>query len=89
MNPQAELARYLTIVALAAPAAVLVWAVFHGVFATLTQTEAVMGYVDPTTQMGIDLGYVAMFGGTIVFAAIALWAAARAASLWLRSRRER
>ena len=89
MDRQAELARYLTIVALAAPAAVLVWMVFHRVFASLTQTEAVMGYVDPTTQTGIDLGYVVMFGGTIVFGAVALWAAACAASVWLRSRRER
>lgn len=89
MNRRAEVTRYLTIVALAAPAAALVWLVFHRVFASLTQTEAAMGYVDPTTQMGIDLGYLAMFGGTIVFAAIALWAAVCGASLWLRSRRER
>lgn len=70
--------RYAIIFALAAPASVVTWFVFHGVFANLSATEAAIGYVDPLTQMGIDLGYVAMFGGTLVFAAIALWAAARA-----------
>lgn len=70
--------RYAIICALAAPAAVVTWFVFHRVFVALTQTETAMGYVDPVTQMGIDLGYVAMVGGTLVFAAIALWAAVRA-----------
>ncbi|HKU81436.1 MAG TPA: hypothetical protein VJP76_04625 [Candidatus Tumulicola sp.] len=81
-----ELHRYLIIFALTAPAAAVVWLVFHGVFATLRQTELAMGYVDPTTQMGIDLGYVAMVGGSLIFGAIALWAAARATIAWLHAR---
>lgn len=81
-----EVNRYLIIFALSAPAAAAVWYVFHGVFATLGQTEIAMGYVDPTTQMGIDLGYVAMVGGSLIFGAIALWAAIRAALAWLRAR---
>lgn len=63
---------------LASPAAVVTWLVFHGVFVSLSQTETAMGYVDPLTQMGIDLGYIAMVGGTLIFAAIAAWAAVRA-----------
>ena len=76
--PLTSFQRYAIIFALAAPASVVTWFVFHGVFANLSQTESAMGYVDPLTQMGIDLGYVAMFGGTLVFAAIAIWAAVRA-----------
>ncbi len=83
------LQRYLIIFALTAPSAVVVWWIFHGVFTALTRTEAAMGYVDPLTQMGIYLGYVAMFGGTLVFAGIAAWAAVRAAAIWLNQRRER
>ena len=70
--------RYAIIFALAAPASVVTWLVFHGVFVNLSATEKAMGYVDPLTQMGIDLGYIAMIGGTMVFAAIALWAGVRA-----------
>jgi hypothetical protein len=76
--PLTSFQRYAIIFALAAPASVVTWFVFHGVFVNLSQTETAMGYVDPLTQMGIDLGYVAMFGGTLVFAAIAVWAAVRA-----------
>lgn len=70
--------RYAIIFALAAPASIVTWFVFHGVFVNLSASEKAMGYVDPLTQMGIDLGYVAMFGGTLIFGAIALWAAVRA-----------
>lgn len=89
MDNRTEIHRCLIIFALAAPTAVAVWLVFHGVFATLTRTEEAMGYVDPTTQMGIDLGYVAMVGGTLVFAGIALWAGFRAAGAWLHERGKR
>ena len=77
------LQRYVIIFALAAPSAVAVWLIFHGVFTNLTQSEAAMGYVDPLTQMGVYLGYTAMFGGSLVFGAIALWAGVRAVRLWL------
>jgi hypothetical protein len=81
-----EVGRYAVIFALAAPSAAAVWLVFHGVFTNLTQTEEAMGYVDPMTQMGVDLGYVAMVGGTLIFAGIAVWAAFRAVDAWLRER---
>ena len=70
--------RYAIIFALAAPASVVTWLVFHGVFVNLSASEKAMGYVDPLTQMGIDLGYVAMVGGTLIFATIALYAGIRA-----------
>jgi hypothetical protein len=82
-----ELVRYLTIFALSAPAAIAVWFVFHGVFENLSATERIAGYVDSITQMGIYLGYAGMFGGTLVFAGLAIWAAARAFGVWLADRR--
>lgn len=75
------LQRYVVIFALTAPASVATWLVFHSVFVNLSRTEAVVGYVDPVTQMGIDLGYLAMIAGTAVFGAIALWAAVQALRL--------
>ena len=86
MKRSSEIGRYAVIFALAAPTAAAVWLVFHGVFTNLSRTEEAMGYVDPMTQMGVDLGYVAMVGGTLVFAGIALWAAVRAVAAWLRER---
>lgn len=83
-----EWVRYVTIFALSTPAAVAVWFVFHGVFESLSATERVTGYVDSLTQMGIYLGYVCMFGGTLGFGALAAWAAVRAFGVWLADRRE-
>jgi hypothetical protein len=80
VNSSEERNRYLTTFALSAPAAGIVWFVFHGVYENLTQTEKAVGYVDPLTQTGIYLGYVAMVGGTLVLGGIALWSAVR----WLR-----
>jgi hypothetical protein len=87
VNPREERNRYLITFALSAPAAAIVWYVFHGVYEDLTQTEKAVGYVDPLTQTGIYLGYVVMVGGTLIFAAIALWAAIRWLRLLLSSRR--
>jgi hypothetical protein len=83
-----ELVRYVTIFALSAPTAIAVWFVFHGVFESLSATERATGYVDSITQMGIYLGYTGMVGGTLVFACLAMWAAARAFGIWLADRRE-
>jgi hypothetical protein len=80
VNPRDERNRYLTTFALSAPAAAIVWYVFHGVYENLSETERAVGYVDPLTQTGIYLGYVVMVGGTLVLAGIALWALVR----WLR-----
>ena len=87
MDHRFDVNRYLTIFALSAPAAVAMWLIFHGVFANLTQTESAMGYVDSTTQMGID--WVRCNGRrNAVFAAIAAWAAFKAAVAWSRGRRK-
>ena len=75
------LQRYVIIFGMAAPASVATWLVFHGVFVNLSRSVKAMGYVDPVTQMGIDLGYVAMIAGTAIFGAIALWAAVHALRL--------
>ncbi len=67
-----ELKRHLAIVALAAPAAAIVWWIFHGVYVDLSESAKAVGYVDPMTQTGIDLGYLTMIVGTLLLAAIAL-----------------
>lgn len=78
--------RHLTIFLLAAPGAAIVWFVFHAVYENLTAAERAVGYVDSLTQIGIGLGYVAMVGGTLALAAIALWSAVAYIRLVLRDR---
>ncbi|MGC9990880.1 MAG: hypothetical protein ABSD52_00610 [Candidatus Cybelea sp.] len=76
MNRRKELLqRYLTMLALSAPGAAIVWFVFHGVYENLSISEKAIGYVDPMTQTGITLGYFVMIGGTVILAAIAAWSA--------------
>jgi hypothetical protein len=81
------LQRYLTMLVLSAPAAAIVWFVFHGVYENLSITEKAVGYVDPVTQMGITLGYFVMIGGTVVLAAIAAWSAIQLLRLLIAPRR--
>jgi hypothetical protein len=78
--------RYLTIFCLSAPAAAIVWFVFRGVDQDLTRAVRAVGYVDSMTQMGIALGYVAMVGGTLIFASIAAWSLFAYLRLLLRDR---
>jgi hypothetical protein len=73
VSPREERNRYLTIFLLSAPGAAIVWFVFHTVYVNMSAAQRAVGYVDSVTQTGIDLGYVAMVGGTLVLAAIALW----------------
>jgi hypothetical protein len=73
VSPRDERNRYLTIFLLSAPGAAIVWIVFHGVYESMSAAERAVGYVDSMTQTGIDLGYAAMVGGTLILAAIALW----------------
>ncbi|HEX3670616.1 MAG TPA: hypothetical protein VHT92_02805 [Candidatus Cybelea sp.] len=65
--------RYLTLFWVTAPSAAIVWYVFHTVYENLSASVKAVGYVDSMTQVGIGLGYVAMVGGTLVLAGIALW----------------
>ncbi len=86
MNSREERTRRLAIFLLAAPGAAIVWYVFHAVYVNLSESEKAVGYVDSMTQMGIDLGYVTMIGGTLVLAGIALWAGVGYLRLILRDR---
>lgn len=86
MNRREERSRYLTIFLFAAPGAAIVWYVFHAVYENLSATEKALGYVDSLTQVGIDLGYVVMVGGSLVLAAIAAWSAVAYVRLVLRDR---
>jgi hypothetical protein len=86
MNDRAELNRYLIIFALSAPGALIVWLVFHAVYFDLSESEKAVGYVDPTTQSGILLGYVVMVGGTVALALTAAWSAFQLVRVLLRRR---
>jgi hypothetical protein len=86
VNSREERSRRLTIFLLAAPGAAIVWYVFHAVYVNLSESEKAVGYVDSMTQTGIDLGYVAMVGGTLVLAGIALWSGIGYLRLVLRKR---
>lgn len=84
MNRDQERNRYLTIAALTAPSAAIVWFVFHGVYENLSASVKAVGYVDPLTQTGIFLGYVTMIGGTLVLGAIAAWSLVAALRISMR-----
>jgi hypothetical protein len=86
VNSGDERTRHLTIFLLASPGAAIVWFVFHAVYENLSAVEKAVGYVDSLTQIGIDLGYVAMVGGTLVLAAIAVWSGLAYVRLLLRDR---
>jgi hypothetical protein len=86
VDRRAERNRYLTIFLFTAPAAALVWFVFHLVYENLSASVKVVGYVDSTTEIGIALGYVTMIGGTLVLAGIALWSGIAYLRIVLRDR---
>lgn len=77
---------YLVIFLTTAPSAAIVWFVFHAVYEDLTASVKAVGYVDASTQIGIDLGYFVMVGGTIILAVVALWSAIKYVRLILRDR---
>ena len=87
VNRREERNRYLAILLFAAPGAAIVWYVFHAVYVDLSASEKAVGYVDSMTQAGIDFGYVAMIGGTLLLAAIAAWAAFQLLRLLIRGER--
>jgi hypothetical protein len=88
VNRRKELLQYyLTMLALTAPGAAIVWFVFRGVYESLSISEKAIGYVDPMTQMGITLGYWAMIGGTVILAGIAGWSAIQLFRLLIAPRR--
>ncbi len=77
----------MTIVAVAAPAAAIVWWIFHGVYENLTISAKAVGYVDSMTQAGIDFGYLVMIVGTLSLAIVAVRSAFICLRLLLRRRR--
>jgi hypothetical protein len=86
MKDRAELNRYLAVFALTAPGAVVMWLVFRGVYFNLSESEKAVGYVDPTTQSGIYLGYLVMIGGALILAALAAWSGFHILRMLLRNR---
>jgi hypothetical protein len=77
-----EVRRYLTIFCGTAPTAVVVYLIFHAVYTNLQITSQAVGDVDPGTKIGLAMGYVAMVGGTGVFAALALWSGYHLIRAW-------
>jgi hypothetical protein len=80
MKEREQRGRYLLAFACSAIGALVVWFVFHGVYAGLTQAAATVGYVDSGAQMGIAFSYLMMVGGTFVLAMVALWSAYKLAT---------
>lgn len=87
MTDRDELRRHMTIVAVAAPGAAIVWWIFHGVYENLTISAKAVGYVDSMTQAGIDFGYLVMIVGTLSLAIVAVRSAFICLRLLLRHRR--
>ncbi|MBV8149753.1 MAG: hypothetical protein JO092_11715 [Candidatus Eremiobacteraeota bacterium] len=81
MRDRAQAGRYLLAFACSAVGALLVWLLFHGVYASLTQAAAAVGYVDSGAQIGIALSYLLMVGGTSALGIVALWAAYKLVTL--------
>jgi hypothetical protein len=81
MKQREQAGRYLLAFAFSATGALLVWFVFHGVYAGLTQAAAAVGYVDSGAQIGIAFSYLMMVGGTSVLGIVALWAAYKLATV--------
>jgi hypothetical protein len=86
MDRREDRNRYLIVFLVTAPSAAIVWLVFHGVYESLSASVKAVGYVDASTQIGIDLGYFVMIGGTVVLAAVAAWSAIAYVRLLLRDR---
>ncbi|MGA8097036.1 MAG: hypothetical protein WB810_00100 [Candidatus Cybelea sp.] len=73
MSRQDDRTLHLVLFLVSAPSAAIVWFVFHAVYQDLTASVKAVGYVDASTQIGIDLGYFVMVVGTLVLATVAIW----------------
>ncbi len=87
MTDRDELRRHLTIFAVTAPSAAIVWLIFHAVYENLTVSAKAVGYVDSMTQAGIDFGYLVMIVGTVLLALVAMRSAFICVRLLLRHQR--
>jgi hypothetical protein len=83
---RAELNRNLIICAWTAPAAVVIYLIFHTVYTNIFETAKAVGQIDASTTTGLAMGWVVMVGGTGVFAVIAIVAGVRALRAWSRLR---
>jgi hypothetical protein len=83
---RAELNRNLIICAWTAPAAVVIYLIFHAVYTNIFETAKAVGQIDASTTTGLAMGWVVMVGGTGVFAVIAIVAGVRALRAWSRLR---
>ena len=84
MQRRNELLWRLAVALVSALGAFVLWAIYRSVSFNLAESERAVGYVDPMTQAGIFFGNLAMIGGTIVLAIVALWLAIGSISLLLR-----
>ncbi|HVA33545.1 MAG TPA: hypothetical protein VNG31_05320, partial [Candidatus Baltobacteraceae bacterium] len=67
--------------------AVLVWLLFHSIYADLSQAGAAVGYLDASAESAIFFAGLMMWVGTLALACTAAWAALHLARIWLRSRK--
>jgi hypothetical protein len=75
MKQREQPGRYLLAFACSGIGAFVIWLIFHGVYAGLTQAAAAVGYVDSGAKIGIAFSYLMMVGGTSLLGLVALWSA--------------
>ena len=78
MDSHEEAKRQAVIFTICAVCAIVVWLVFHGVYASLSQAAAAVGYVEGSSQMAIFFSYLAMVAGTSILGIAAVVAGVRA-----------
>ncbi|HZY97942.1 MAG TPA: hypothetical protein VFE36_00070 [Candidatus Baltobacteraceae bacterium] len=78
MDSREETKRHAVTFAICAFSAIVVWVVFHGIYANLSLAAAAVGYLDSSARMAIFFSYFAMVAGTSILGIAAAWAGVRA-----------
>lgn len=78
VDSREEAKRHAVTFAICAFCAIAVWVVFHGIYTSLSQAAAAVGYLEGSSQMAIFFSYLAMVAGTSILAVVAAWAGVRA-----------
>jgi len=87
VDSREEARRYGIICGMCAGAALVVWIVFHEIYASLSQAAAAVGYVESSSRMAIFFSYLAEVAGTAILAVAAAWAGVRSLLAWSRLKR--
>lgn len=77
MRIRPEVTQYASVLALSLTGAVLVAVAYARAHAEISIVEQAQGYVDPTLQVGLLLGFVVMLAGVAGLGVTSVWAAVR------------